>query len=86
MLRGQGRQGFIGWPESAKLEQLREDWFEAPDLESQQRIAAELQKQMFEDVPYIPLGQFFQPLAHRRSVTGVMQPGGIPVFWNVRRV
>ncbi len=86
MLRGQGRQGFIGWPESARLEQLREDWFEAPDLASQQRIAAELQKQMFEDVPYIPLGQFFQPLAHRRSITGVMQPGGIPVFWNVRRV
>jgi peptide/nickel transport system substrate-binding protein len=45
-----------------------------------------MQKQMFEDVPYIPLGQFFQPLAHRRSITGVMQPGGIPVFWNVRRV
>jgi peptide/nickel transport system substrate-binding protein len=41
---------------------------------------------MFEDVPYIPLGQFFQPPGHRRNLTGVMQPGGIPVFWNVRRV
>lgn len=85
MLRGQGRQGFIGWPESERLESLREAWFEAPDLPAQQRIAADLQRQMFEDVPYIPLGQFFQPLAHRRNLTGVMQPGGIPVFWNVRR-
>lgn len=85
MLRGQGRQGFIGWPESARLESLRDAWFEAPDLAAQQRIAADLQRQMLEDVPYIPLGQFFQPLAHRRNLTGVMQPGGIPVFWNVRR-
>ncbi|MFN3447778.1 MAG: ABC transporter substrate-binding protein [Roseococcus sp.] len=85
MLRGQGREGFIGWPTSPRLEALREAWFEAPDLAAQQRIAADLQRQMLEDVPYIPLGQFFQPLAHRRSITGVMQPGGIPVFWNVRR-
>lgn len=85
MLRGQGRQGFIGWPESQRLESLREAWFDAPDLAAQQRIAADMQRQMFEDVPYIPLGQFFQPLAHRRNLTGVMQPGGIPVFWNVRR-
>lgn len=85
-LRGSGKDAWFGWAESPKLEELREAWFEAPDLESQRRIAAEMQKQMFEDVPYIPLGQFFQPLAHRKSITGVMQPGGIPVFWNVRRV
>lgn len=85
MLRGQGRQGFIGWPESAALESQREAWFDAPDLPAQQAIAADMQRQMLEDVPYIPLGQFFQPLAHRRNLTGVMQPGGIPVFWNVRR-
>jgi peptide/nickel transport system substrate-binding protein len=85
-LRGNGKDGWFGWAESARLEELREAWFDAPDLESQQRIAVEMQKQMFEDVPYIPLGQFLQPLGHRRSIAGVMQPGGIPVFWNVRRV
>ncbi|WP_439580255.1 ABC transporter substrate-binding protein [Elioraea sp.] len=85
-LRGNGTAGWFGWAESPKLEELREAWFDAPDLESQQRIASEMQTQMFEDVPYIPLGQFLQPLAHRRSITGVMQPSGIPVFWNVRRV
>ena len=85
MLRGQGRAGFIGWPESARLESLRDAWFDAPDMPAQRSVTADLQRQMFEDVPYIPLGQFFQPLAHRRNLTGVMQPGGIPVFWNVRR-
>jgi peptide/nickel transport system substrate-binding protein len=32
---------------------------------------------------YIPLGQFFQPTAWRRSVQGVLK--GPTLFWNIRR-
>ena len=85
MLRGQGEAGFIGWPTSPRLEELRDAWFEAPNLEAQKAIAADMQRQLFIDVPYIPLGQYFQPIAYRRSITGVMAAGGVPVFWNVRR-
>jgi peptide/nickel transport system substrate-binding protein len=85
-LRGNGKEGWFGWAESARLEDLRQAWLDAPDFETQQRIAGAMQQQMFDDVPYIPLGQFFQPLGHRRSIAGAMQPFGIPVFWNVRRV
>jgi peptide/nickel transport system substrate-binding protein len=85
MLRGQGEAGFIGWPTSARLEQLRDAWFEAPTLDAQKAIAADLQRQLFIDVPYIPLGQYFQPIAYRRSLAGPMAAGGVPVFWNVRR-
>jgi peptide/nickel transport system substrate-binding protein len=85
MLRGQGDAGFIGWPSSERLEQLRDAWFEAPTLDAQKAIAADLQRQLFIDVPYIPLGQYFQPIAYRRSLAGPMAAGGVPVFWNVRR-
>jgi peptide/nickel transport system substrate-binding protein len=85
VLRGNGRAGFIGWPESPRIEALREAWFEAATLEAQRRIAAEIQRQAMEDVPYIPLGQYFLPLAHRRTLAGVSQPGGIPLFWGVRK-
>lgn len=85
MLRGQGDAGFIGWPKSDRLEQLRDAWFEAPTLDAQKAIAADMQRQMFIDVPYIPLGQYFQPIAYRRSLAGPMAAGGVPVFWNVRR-
>jgi len=85
MLRGQGGDGFIGWPTSARLEQLRDAWFDAPTLDAQKAIAADMQRQLFIDVPYIPLGQYFQPIAYRRGITGVMAAGGVPVFWNVRR-
>ncbi|MFQ3622098.1 MAG: ABC transporter substrate-binding protein [Acetobacteraceae bacterium] len=85
VLRGNGSQGFIGWPESAEIERLRDAWFDASDLAEQRRIAAALQRQAMIDVPYVPLARFFLPLAHRRGLVGVAQPAGIPLFWGVGR-
>jgi peptide/nickel transport system substrate-binding protein len=36
-----------------------------------------------QDVPMIPLGQYFLATAHRRNVSGILQ--GAPLFWNVRK-
>ncbi len=83
LLRGHGAAAFAGWPESASLEAMREEWLQAPDVASQRAIAARIQTQAFTDVPYIPLGQFFQPTAWRRSVQGVLK--GPTLFWNIRR-
>ena len=82
-LRGNGADGFIGWPKSPKIEELRNAWLEAPDLAAQQGIAAEMQKQAFEDVPYVPLGQNFYPTGFRSDITGIMD--GFVIFWNVKR-
>jgi peptide/nickel transport system substrate-binding protein len=82
-LRGNGKQATVGWPTSAKLESLREAWLAAPDLAAQQAIAADIQRQALEDVPYIPLGQYSLPAVHQANLTGVLD--GNPVFWNVRR-
>lgn len=83
LLRANGRSAWPGWPTSPALEALREDWLAAPDLGAARRIAAEIQRRAFEDLPYIPLGQFFQPTAYNRSIAGVLR--GPTVFWNVRR-
>ncbi len=83
LIRGTGRNGFFGWPESPTLEQLRNAWFDAPDLAAQQAIAARIQQQVLTDVPYYPLGQVMQPTATRTSLTGVLN--GFAVFWNVKR-
>jgi peptide/nickel transport system substrate-binding protein len=83
-MRGNGKDAWFGWPTSARLEELRDMWFAAPDLTQQQRVCRELQSQNWVDVPFIPLGQFFQPTAYRRSVTGVLK-GGFALFYNVRR-
>jgi peptide/nickel transport system substrate-binding protein len=82
-LRGNGKAAAPGWPESPAIEALRDDWFAAPDLAAQQAVAAKLQARAFQDVPYIPLGQYFAPTAYQSNLTGVLK--GSPVFWNVKR-
>lgn len=83
-LRGNGRAAAPGWPSSAGIEALRDEWFAAADLAGQQSVARRLQQQAFVDVPYIPLGQYVAPTAYQSELTGVLK--GSPVFWNVRRM
>jgi peptide/nickel transport system substrate-binding protein len=82
-LRGNGKAAAPGWPDSPRIEALRNDWFAAPDLAAQKSIARQIQLQAFQDVPYIPLGQYFMPTAYQGNLTGILH--GNPVFWNVRR-
>jgi peptide/nickel transport system substrate-binding protein len=73
----------FGWPTSARLEELRGTWLDAPDLATRQRIAGEMQLQAFRDVPYIPLSLDYRFAAFRNDLDGLL--AGFPVFWNVRR-
>ncbi len=82
-LRGNGRDGNIGWPTSARIEDLRNEWLAASDLTAQKKAAEQLQLQAFWDVPYVPLGQWRQPTAHRTDLQGMLT--GLPLFWNIRR-
>jgi peptide/nickel transport system substrate-binding protein len=82
-LRGNGRAAAPGWPDSPRLEALRADWFRAEDTAAQKQLAEQMQLQMFQDVPYVPLGQYFAPTTYQRNLTGLL-PGN-PVFWNIRR-
>jgi peptide/nickel transport system substrate-binding protein len=84
MLRGNGVQGGqSGWPTSERIEALRTAYFQAPDLAAQQAVARDLQLQAWQDVPFVPLGQFIQPVAYRKSLSGMLN--GVPVFTNIRK-
>jgi peptide/nickel transport system substrate-binding protein len=83
-LWGNGEKGWYGWYTSDRVEALRTAWYDAPDLATQQRVGRELQTVAFEEVPYIPVGQWYQPIAHRTDLTGILR-GNLPLFWNVSR-
>ncbi|MBS7812650.1 ABC transporter substrate-binding protein [Roseococcus sp. XZZS9] len=83
-LRGNGAQAWSGWPTMPRLEALREQWFDAADQASAKRIAEEIQRVAWEEVPFIPLGLVRPPQAWRRSITGIVR-GGPALFWGVRR-
>ncbi|HYZ62385.1 MAG TPA: ABC transporter substrate-binding protein [Acetobacteraceae bacterium] len=83
-LRCNGAQAWFGWPDDPKIEDLRNQWFAAPDLAAQQAICAEIQKQALVSIPYIPMGQYLQPTAYRSNLEGVLN--GFAIFWNVKKV
>ncbi len=82
-LRGNGAGGWFGWPTAPELERLRAAWMAEADPAAQRRIAAAIQVQAFADVPFIPLGLFFQPTVRRRTLVDGLE--GLPLFWNIRR-
>lgn len=83
-LRGDGKSGLPGWPDSPRLEALREAWLEAADTDAQKRIGEQLQLQLWQDVPYIPMGHWVRSTAHRRNIVDL--PWGFAAFYSVRRV
>ncbi len=82
-LRANGEQAWIGWPTDLRIEQLRDQWFDTPDVPAQAALCAEIQREAFQSVPYIPMGQYLQPTAYRTDLQGVLN--GFALFWNVKR-
>src|SRR5262249_36856551 len=59
-LRTNGAATQAWWrPTDATFEQLRDQWLDAPDLAAQKKICDQIQLRAFEEVPFIPLGQWF---------------------------
>jgi len=81
---GTGANGWIGWPTSPRIEALRSAWFEATDLNQQKRIAVDIQRVALEELPYIPVGGWYHPMAFRTEVSGIVR-GSFPVFWNMEK-
>jgi peptide/nickel transport system substrate-binding protein len=75
--------GWFGWPDDAKMEALRDQYARSSSPEEQKKIAAEIQARVYEQVTYIPLGQYVAPSVWRKSLSGVVDGPATPVFWNI---
>jgi peptide/nickel transport system substrate-binding protein len=83
-IRADGLAALPGWPTSPHIEALRAAWLDAGSLDDQRRICAELQMQLWQDVPYIPMGENWQATAYRKDLLDVL-PGCFAVFYGIRR-
>ena len=83
-IRADGLAASAGWPTSPRIEALRAAWLDAGNLDDQRRICSELQMQLWQDVPYIPMGEYWQSTAYRNDLLDVL-PGCFAVFWGIRR-
>jgi peptide/nickel transport system substrate-binding protein len=85
-LNGKGKNGgWFGWPDDPKMEELRDAYARAKTLEEQKKIADEIQVRTFEQVTYIPLGQYTGPSVWRKGLSGVLDGASVPVFWNIEK-
>ena len=81
---GKGKSGgWFGWPDDPKMEALRDAFSRALSPEEQKKIAAEIQKEVYDQVIYIPLGQYRVANAWRKSLSGVLDGPATPIFWNI---
>jgi peptide/nickel transport system substrate-binding protein len=75
----------FGWPCDEKIEKLRDDFARETDPAKQKEIANAVQQRVVNEYPtHIYLGQWYQPMAHRANVSGIIIAPA-QVFWNVEK-
>jgi peptide/nickel transport system substrate-binding protein len=75
-------KAWFGWPCDAQMEALRDAFARETDPEKQKSVAEAVQVRATEVTTHIHLGQWYQPIAARRAVSGILTTP-VPVFWNV---
>ncbi len=76
--------GWFGWPCDARTNELRNQWANAIDPAKSNAVYQQLQERSAETVPYVPLGEYFTPLAYRKTITG-LGDAPLTLFWNLRK-
>lgn len=85
MLNTGCEQGWFGWVCDEKLAEMKAAFAKETDLAKQKALAEEIQTYALEElVSHAYLGQWYQPMAHRQNVKGVLQ-GPAVYLWNVEK-
>ena len=83
-VNGKGKKGgWFGWPDDAKIEALRDAFARSSSPDEQKKIATDIQLEAYDQVIYIPVGQYRVAASWRKSLSGVLEGPATPVFWNV---
>ena len=79
---GTGEKGWFGWYTSEPMEKLRADWVRATDAGARKKIAEDIQRLAYDDVPFVPWGQYVQPNVFAKKVRGSVK-FVVPAVWNM---
>ena len=75
---------WFGWACDPKLVELRSEFARATDPAKQKEIIEAIQLRVTEYPTHIFLGEWVQPIARRKSVSGNIE-SAVTVFWNVEK-
>jgi peptide/nickel transport system substrate-binding protein len=79
-----GDKAFFGWPTDEPLQNLRNAFMRAVDTAEKKKLAEQMQRRAYEIGTHAPLGQYDQPMAARKTITGFFVSNG-NLYWNLRK-
>jgi peptide/nickel transport system substrate-binding protein len=74
-----------GWPCDATHQALIDAFAMTKTAEERMKAAIAVQESAYRFVPYVPFGQWFQPVAHSPKLKGLPVVPGVMAFWNVEK-
>ncbi len=84
LLRGNGKDAWIGWPDIPRIESAYATWLDTADPAEQTKLEREIHLAAVDQVPFIPLGRYMPRAAWGRQISAPLK-GPAPVFWGVSR-
>jgi peptide/nickel transport system substrate-binding protein len=76
--------GWFGWAKDDELLALRAKFMRATDEATKKKLAAAIQTRAFEIGTHVPLGEYQQPMAARKNISGFFITNG-NIYWNLKK-
>ncbi|AGS24529.1 ABC transporter substrate-binding protein [Rhizobium etli] len=84
-LLANGDNAWYGWPKNDDYEALRAIWASAATHEERKALARKMQRIWWDFVGDLRLGKYISPIAHRKTLTGLIGMPQIVPMWNMRK-
>ena len=78
------QSGWFGWGKDEKLVEMRAQFMRATDDAQKKKLADAIQARAFEVGTHVPLGEYTQPMAARKNITGFFLTNG-NLYWNLKK-
>jgi peptide/nickel transport system substrate-binding protein len=75
---------WFGWATDEKLVDLRNQFMRATDDAGKKKLADAIHVRAFEVATHVPLGEYQQPMAARKNVSGFFVSNG-NIYWNLKK-
>jgi peptide/nickel transport system substrate-binding protein len=79
-----GEKSWFGWPSDEQIEKLRDQFAREGDEAKRKAIAEQIQVRAFEIGTHAPLGEYVNPYAVRKNISGLVVGSG-DTYWNVKK-
>ncbi len=78
------QSGWFGWGKDDKIVELRNQFMRETDEAKKKKLADAIQARAFEVGTHVPLGEYVQPVAARKNISGFFVTNG-NLYWNLRK-